>query len=138
MELKLPSTAGWRPPKKKMMFLPKVSSCFRFPLRKPSPTPTSSRSDPTPQAIPNMVRNERNLWAHSVRHGCEMVSDKVRMPIARGEPLSWTSGREKGHPLFLCRRHIAAENTVGFTQLLTVNLSGGTVSQPPRLPPGTV
>src|ERR1039458_8375436 len=79
MELKLPSTAGARPPKKKMMFLPKVSSCLRLPLRKPSPTPASSSSEPTPQAIPNMVRKDRNLCAHKVRKVCAKMSRSMRM-----------------------------------------------------------
>src|SRR5580700_2294904 len=91
MEVKLPSTAGARPPKKKMMFLPKVSSWRRLPLRKPSPTPASSSSDPTPQAMPNMVRNERNLCAHRVRKVCPKVSRSVRIGSFRsagaGQPL---------------------------------------------------
>src|SRR5271170_4157018 len=79
MEVKLPSTAGARPPKKKMMFLPKVSSCLRLPLRKPSPTPASSSKEPTPQAIPNIVRNDRNLCAHRVRKVCAKVSSSMRI-----------------------------------------------------------
>src|SRR5713226_2227747 len=79
MEVKLPSTAGARPPKKKMMFFPKVSNCLRLPLRKPSPTPTSSSSEPTPQAIPNMVRKERSLCAHRVRNVWAKMSSSMRM-----------------------------------------------------------
>src|SRR5215467_6856776 len=100
MELKLPSTAGARPPKKKMMFLPKVSSCLRLPLRKPSPTPTSNNSEPTPQAIPNMVRNERSLCAQSVRSVWLKVSNSMRMgaPHAAGD-LSRQSRTDAGKRL---------------------------------------
>src|SRR5271166_5968673 len=62
-----------------MMFLPKLSSCLRLPLRKPSPTPASNSSEPTPQAIPNMVRNERSLCAQSVRTVWEKVSSSMRI-----------------------------------------------------------
>src|SRR5882672_762036 len=97
MELKLPSTAGWRPPKKKMMFLPKVSNCLRLPFRNPSPTPTSNSRDPTPQAIPNIVRNERSLCAQSVRNVWMKVSSKVRMAMPQGESIRWTAGMGKGY-----------------------------------------
>src|SRR6266436_8178781 len=90
MELKLPSSAGWRPPKKKMMFLPKVSSCLRLPLRNPSPTPASSSSEPTPHAIPNIVRNDRNLCAHRVRRVCAKVSSSMRISHLR-----ISTGRER-------------------------------------------
>src|SRR6267378_2869799 len=83
MEVKLPSTAGARPPKKKMMFLPKVSSWRRLPLRKPSPTPASSNNDPTPQAMPNMVRKERNLCAHRVRKVWPKMSRNMRIRYVR-------------------------------------------------------
>src|SRR3981189_1827428 len=79
MELKLPSTAGIRPPKKKIIFFPKVSSCLRLPLRKPSPTPASSNSEPTPHAIPNIVRKDRNLCAHRVLRVCAKVSRSIRI-----------------------------------------------------------
>src|SRR5208282_1631760 len=100
MELKLPSTAGARPPKKKMMFLPKVSSCLRLPLRKPSPTPASSSSEPTPQAIPNMVRKDRNLCAHRVRKVCAKVSSSMRMSLPLG-----IKGTERLETLTRSRRH---------------------------------
>ncbi len=48
-------------------FSPSSSNCLRLPERKPSPRPTSNSREPTPQAMPNMVRNERSLCAHSVR-----------------------------------------------------------------------
>ena len=57
------------------MFLPKVSSSLRLPLPKPSPTPISSSSDPTPQAIPNMVRKERGLCA---RQGAQGLAEDVQ------------------------------------------------------------
>src|SRR5258705_1923902 len=97
MDVKLLSTAGWRPPKKQMMFLPKVSSCLRLPLRNPSPTPTSSNRDPTPQAIPNIVRNDRSLCAQRVRMVWTKVSSSVRMAVPHNESFSWTAGSGKGY-----------------------------------------
>src|ERR1039458_3991172 len=61
-----------------MILLPKVSSWRRLPLRNPSPTPARSKSDPTPQAMPNMVRNERSLCAHRVRKVWPKISRSVR------------------------------------------------------------
>src|SRR5579864_1453925 len=46
---------------------PKLAMLFVVPARKPSPNPTSSSSDPTPQAIPNIVRKERSLCVHMAR-----------------------------------------------------------------------
>ena len=60
-----------------MMSSPKEFSSFLFPERKPSPSPTNSSNDPTPQAIPNMVRNERNLCAQRVRNICRRISKKT-------------------------------------------------------------
>src|SRR5271155_1591554 len=103
MEVKLPSRAGARPPKKKMMFLPKVSSWRRFPLRKPSPTPANSNSDPTPQAMPNMVRNERSLCAHRVRNVWPKVSRSMRIgqlkPSGGIHPAVISSTGERGERL---------------------------------------
>src|SRR5580698_1963577 len=75
----LPSTAGARPGKRKMMFSPYSFMPRLLPERKPSPRPTSSNSDPTPQAIPNMVRKERSLCAHKVRKICPRMSSTVRI-----------------------------------------------------------
>src|SRR5579872_3849095 len=75
----LPCTAGARPGKRNMMFLPNSANSRLLPERKPSPTPTSSNSDPTPQAIPNMVRNERSLCAHKLRKICPKMSKTVRI-----------------------------------------------------------
>src|SRR5580658_6836682 len=60
-------------------FSPRVSNCFLFPERNPSPNPTSSRSENTPQAIPNMVRNDRSLCPHRVRRVCPNMSKMSRM-----------------------------------------------------------
>src|ERR1051326_1298002 len=75
----LPVTAGARPGKINMMSLPNSASSRLFPERKPSPTPTSSNKDPTPHAIPNIVRNERSLCAHRLRKICPKMSNNVRM-----------------------------------------------------------
>src|SRR6185369_1468756 len=79
MLVKLPSTAGARPDQMNMTFSPSESNCFLLPDRNPSPTPTSSNKDPTPQAIPNMVKNERSLCAQSVRRVWPKISNSTRM-----------------------------------------------------------
>src|SRR5271157_4502870 len=81
-----PFTAGARPGNRNMMSLPNSASSRLLPDRKPSPTPTSSNRDPTPQAIPNMVRNERSLCAHKLRKICAKMSSSVRM-ISSGRTL---------------------------------------------------
>jgi len=78
-EFILPATTGARPGKINMMFSPNSARLRLFPERKPSPRPTSSSNDPTPQATPNMVRIERNLCAHSVRRICRRMSRIIRM-----------------------------------------------------------
>ncbi len=75
----LPATTGARPGKMNMMSSPNSASARLFPERKPSPRPTSSNNDPTPQATPNMVRKERSLWAHRVRRICARMSRIVRI-----------------------------------------------------------
>src|SRR5271166_4006719 len=75
----LPSTTGARPGKINIIFSPNSDSSRLLPVRKPSPNPTSSSNDPTPQAIPNMVRKERNLCAHNVRKVCAKMSKTVRI-----------------------------------------------------------
>src|SRR6202165_381614 len=75
----LPFTAGARPGKINMMSLPNSDNSRLLPERKPSPTPTSSSRDPTPQAIPNMVRNERSLCAQRLRKICAKMSRTVRI-----------------------------------------------------------
>src|SRR5579863_5070995 len=75
----LPWTAGARPGKINMMSLPNSANSRLLPERKPSPTPTSSSNDPTPQAIPNMVRNERSLCAQRLRKICAKMSETVRI-----------------------------------------------------------
>src|SRR5438445_11466088 len=59
-------------------FSPMESNCLRLPDRKPSPRPTSSSREPTPHAIPNMVRNERNLCAQRARKVCPIISKMRR------------------------------------------------------------
>src|SRR5713226_9021343 len=61
-------------------FSPRESNCLRLPERKPSPRPTSSSSEPTPQAMPNMVRNERSLCAQRARKVCPTIS-KIRRTL---------------------------------------------------------
>lgn len=61
------------------MFLPHSANSRLFPERKPSPTPTRSSKDPTPQAIPNIVRKERSLCAQRLRRIWRKISDTVLM-----------------------------------------------------------
>src|ERR1022692_181144 len=75
----LPCTTGARPGKINMMSLPYCASSRLLPDRKPSPNPTSSSKDPTPHAMPNMVRNERSLCAQRVRKICAKMSRTVRI-----------------------------------------------------------
>src|SRR5271163_2844297 len=75
----LPATAGARPGKMNMMSRPNSAISRLLPERKPSPTPTSSSNDPTPQAMPNIVRNERSLCAQRLRKICAKMSKTVRI-----------------------------------------------------------
>jgi len=72
-----------------------------LPERKPSPNPTSRSNEPTPQAIPNMVRNERSLCAQSVRRIWSTISRKVR----KGGPVDtgfYNAGRAVGRREITC------------------------------------
>src|SRR5579863_3024752 len=62
-----------------MMSLPNSASSRLLPERNPSPTPTSSNRDPTPHAMPNIVRNERSLCAHRFLKICPKISITVRI-----------------------------------------------------------
>src|SRR5436190_5216698 len=77
----LDAITGARPGKINMMFSPNSARLRLFPERKPSPRPTSSSNDPTPQATPNMVRNERSLCAHRVRRTCPKMSRIIRIIV---------------------------------------------------------
>src|SRR5579863_463506 len=83
-----PFTAGARPGKMNMMSLPNSAISRLLPERKPSPTPTKSSNDPTPQAMPNMVRNERNLCAHRLRKICTKMPKIVRIIDLHCTPLN--------------------------------------------------
>src|SRR5208282_4377349 len=77
----LPCTTGARPGKMNMMSLPYCAISRWLPERKPSPRPTSSSKEPTPQAMPNIVRNERNLCAQRVRKICAKMSRSIRIVL---------------------------------------------------------
>src|SRR3954469_16311196 len=80
----LPWTAGARPGNINMMSLPNSAISRLLPERKPSPTPTNRSNDPTPQAIPNMVRNERSLCAQRLQKIWEKMSAMARIvPLQR-------------------------------------------------------
>src|SRR3954454_4416803 len=75
----LEAITGARPGKINIIFSPNSARLRLFPERKPSPKPTSSSNDPTPQATPNIVRNERSLCAQRVRRTCPKISRIIRM-----------------------------------------------------------
>src|SRR4029077_6175325 len=68
----------------KSTFSPIESNRFRLPERNPSPSPTSSSREPTPQAIPNMVRKERSLCAQRVCRVWPKMSKITRTLHYRG------------------------------------------------------
>src|SRR5581483_887033 len=76
----LADTAGARPGQMNMMSLPISSMSRLLPERKPSPTPTKRSRDPTPHAMPNMVRNVRRRCVHSVRSVCARISKNICIP----------------------------------------------------------
>src|SRR5947209_18120172 len=96
-----------------------VSGCRWLPERNPSPNPTSSSNEPTPQAMPNMVRKERSLCAHRVRSVCTKISSTIRMATEE------YAIRGKLVPGFRLREgEIVSElhgfkNTYGFTRRVT-------------------
>src|SRR5215472_4939902 len=74
-----PWITGARPGKTNMMSRPNSASSRLLPERKPSPTPTKRSRDPTPQAMPNMVRKERSLCAQRLRKIWAKMSDTDRI-----------------------------------------------------------
>src|ERR1700685_1269597 len=75
----LPGTAGTPAGEMNTMLRAQPAPSRWFPERKPAPTPTKSSSEPTPQAMPNMVRNERSLCAHRLRKIWAKMSKNVRI-----------------------------------------------------------
>src|SRR5260370_2484197 len=59
---------------------------FCWPDRNPSPSPTSKSKDPTPQAMPNMVRKERSLCAHNVRITWPKISNAILITVSQYVP----------------------------------------------------
>src|SRR5438105_8153278 len=59
------------------MSCPRLARFLSCPLRNPSPGPTRSSRQPTPQAIPNIVRKERSLCAQRVANDCRTISRSV-------------------------------------------------------------
>src|SRR5256885_3129627 len=109
----LPFPAGARPGKINMMSLPNSAISRLLPERKPSPTPTSSNRDPTPHAIPNMVRNERSLCAHRLRKICAKVSATARMIVSHCTGIGGTAARNQA-----CTPNLADTNTDQAASLL--------------------
>src|SRR5882762_2219102 len=98
-----------------MMSCPRLANCLACPLRNPSPSPTNNNSEPTPHAIPNMVRNDRSLCAHKVARDWRMMSSNILIqgvcPQATGQRVGgpgFRSGRGSHVPpvahLFEIRR----------------------------------
>src|SRR5215472_18084896 len=75
----------------KIMSSPIVAMFFFCPELKPSPTPIRNSSDPTPQAMPNMVKNDRSLCAHSMLNTCPIVSKAI---LIDGLPLAFYFDRQ--------------------------------------------
>ena len=74
-----------RPAKTIITSLPKFSATFAWPTRRPSPAATISVMDTIPQAMPNIVRSVRSLWANSVRMTSRIRSEKTIVPA----PVYW-------------------------------------------------
>src|ERR1700692_3394818 len=108
-----------------MMSLPYWANSRLLPERKPSPSPTSRSKEPTPQAMPNMVRKERNLCTQRVLKICAKMSTSIRI----GYRYSITSGVLHGYltgwrDLDLAKRaagnrRIDGESRENLPQLLT-------------------
>src|SRR5262252_7968831 len=80
-----------------MMFCPREANCLSCPLRKPSPRPTRSKREPTPHAIPNIVKKDRSLCAHKVDSDCRTMSRSMRMDFSRNSA-PMPPGRSMGAP----------------------------------------
>src|SRR5437660_9564592 len=68
-----------------MMFSPYSERPRWLPDLKPSPRPISRSREPTPQAMPNMVRNERSLCAQKVAKICAKMSITICMGLITRE-----------------------------------------------------
>ena len=66
---------------------PILARLRRCPDLNPSPSPTSTSSEPTPQAIPNMVRNVRSLFAIMARKTSPRMSPKFCIRESQPDPI---------------------------------------------------
>src|ERR1700760_4975510 len=70
------------PPHIMMTLLPSEAIWRRWPERKPSPKPISSNMEPTPHAMPNMVRKARSL--------CDQMARKTSPKMSAGDCIAVT------------------------------------------------
>src|SRR5579862_2163111 len=99
-----------RPWKTIITSLPRVLACSSCPLRSPSPAATIRTIDTIPHAIPNMVRNARNLCAHKVRKTSRTRSCRVITT-------DWTGSIGERHP------RLSRVDTLSETHLLQKSIS---------------
>src|ERR1700676_2350868 len=91
-----------------MMFSPYSERPRWLPVLKPSPSPTSRSREPTPQAMPNMVRNERSLCAQRVAKICAKMSITICMGVIT---------REQGTSAQLLSEHVPVPTLAAFVFL---------------------
>src|SRR6185437_5038737 len=60
---------------------PSSESPLRCPERNPSPNPINSNKEATPHAMPNIVRNDRSLFAPIDWKTCAKMSKSARMTV---------------------------------------------------------
>src|SRR5215469_12333176 len=97
----------------KMMSWPMVAMFFCWPERNPSPSPTSISSDPTPQAMPNMVKKDRSLCAHKVRITWAKMSKAILIGTRSSTPdhLHWFQFiRPPGTVFVTGKKHLTTGN----------------------------
>src|ERR1700761_3713022 len=104
-------TAGILPPHIMITLLPRDAIWRRFPERKPSPKPINSNIDPTPQAMPNMVKKARSLLDQIARNTSPKMSagDCMRLLVYTNKP-GWLFPRGQGFTkgYFRCRAAMAS------------------------------
>ena len=87
--------------------LPILARLRRWPLRNPSPRPTRTSSEPTPQAMPNMVRNVRSLLAIMARKTSPRMSPKFCIGEPRRRKLALRRCTQSGSRRFRESRCLA-------------------------------
>jgi hypothetical protein len=73
--------AGIVPPQIMITSVPNCLSPRFCPDLKPSPNPINNNRDATPHAIPNIVKNDRSLFAPIDRITCAKMSKRERIDL---------------------------------------------------------